>query len=181
MDGEPVLFEICDTCPKVIKILNMKTTHNLRKHLQTASEMPLKETVLWADGFVLVYSITDRTSFNYVKAAKAFIAEVRRSPNDQQPPSMALLGNKGDMVHLRQVAAEEGEILAKDFDCFFGEVAAADQVVEVAEAFHDLCREIAAVRRKNKTSLLDRVLGNKTASGLRVYSRGKSDSVLSKD
>ena len=56
-------------------------------------------------------------------------------------------------------------------------MAAADQVVEVgralfikkcflsphikvghqvAEAFHDLCREVHAARRKNKTSLLDR-------------------------
>ena len=94
---------------------------------------------------------------------------------------MVVLANKGDMVHLRQVAAEEGEILSKDFDCCFSEVAAADQVAEVAEAFQELCREIVAMRRKNKTSLLDRVLGNKTASGLRVYSRGKSDSSLSKD
>ena len=44
---------------------------------------------------------------------------------------MVLLGNKGDMVHLRQVASEEGDILAKDFDCNFREVAAADQVNEV--------------------------------------------------
>ena len=72
-----------------------------------------------------------------------------------------------------------GEILSKDFDCFFSEVAAADQVAEVAEAFHELCREVSISRRKNKTSLLNRVLGNK--SGLRAYSRGKSDSVLSKD
>ena len=62
-----------------------------------------------------------------------------------------LLGNKGDMVHLRQVSSEEGEnatewfifntnqslhhsgdILAKDFDCNFREVAAADQVNEVS-------------------------------------------------
>ena len=45
---------------------------------------------------------------------------------------MVLLGNKGDMVHLRQVASEEGDILAKDFDCNFREVAAADQVNEVS-------------------------------------------------
>ena len=64
-----------------------------------------------------------------------------------------LLGNKGDMVHLRQVSSEEGEritlsaspnkyksflvgdILAKDFDCNFREVAAADQVNEVSHRF----------------------------------------------
>lgn len=114
---------------------------------------------------------------------------------------LVLLGNKGDMVHLRQVSSEEGlhelylsslfkpiinnyiivgDILAKDFDCNFREVAAADQVNEVrphlsailcphsaslqiAEAFHDLCRDVHVARRKNKTSLLDRVLGSKVS------------------
>ena len=64
---------------------------------------------------------------------------------------MVLLGNKGDMVHLRQVSSEEGksknhiihfnfwshlnpgDILAKDLDCNFREVAAADQVNEVSD------------------------------------------------
>ena len=29
--------------------------------------MPLTDTILWADGFILVYSITDRNSFNYIR------------------------------------------------------------------------------------------------------------------
>eukprot|EP00095_Tigriopus_kingsejongensis_P009414 maker-scaffold143_size313727-snap-gene-1.29 protein:Tk09414 transcript:maker-scaffold143_size313727-snap-gene-1.29-mRNA-1 annotation:"ras-related and estrogen-regulated growth inhibitor-like" len=169
VDGEPVLFEICDTCPRVER------------------DMPLTETILWADGFILVYSITDRGSFNYVKLVKQYISDVKqqnyeKTGNTNSTGSsipIVLLGNKGDMVHLRQVATEEGDILSKDFDCYFSEVAAADQVAEIAEAFLELCREVHISRRKNKTSLLNRVLGNK--SGLRSYSRGKSDSVLSKD
>ena len=74
-----------------------------------------------------------------------------------------------------------GDILSKDFDCYFSELAAADHVAEVADAFHELVRDVSVSRRKNKTSLLDRVLGNKSGGGLRAYSRGKSDSVLSKD
>ncbi len=31
----------------------------------------------------------------------------------------------------------------------------------MAEAFYEVCREVNTARRKNKTSLLDRVLGNK--------------------
>ncbi|TRY73804.1 hypothetical protein TCAL_09123 [Tigriopus californicus] len=169
VDGEPVLFEICDTCPKL------------------ETDMPLSDTIIWADGFILVYSITDRGSFNYIKLVKQYIIDVRQQHYDKTGTTnssgtfapMVLLGNKGDMVHLRQVATEEGEILSKDFDCYFSEVAAADQVSEVAEAFLELCREVHISRRKNKTSLLNRVLGNK--SGLRSYSRGKSDTVFSKD
>lgn len=74
-----------------------------------------------------------------------------------------------------------GEILAKDFDCSFSEVTAAEQVSQVATIFHDLCREILSIRRKNKQSLLDRVLGNKTTTSARAYLRGKSDSALPKD
>ncbi len=181
--------------------------------------MPLTDTILWADGFILVYSITERGSFNYIRLVKQYIQDVRASiaqtsaSNNNHNGNMVsasgapaaaplvLLGNKADMVHLRQVATEEGaasnlcrflanvyvpsflspgEILSKDFDCYFAEVAAADQVSEVAEAFHELCREVTLTRRKNKTSLLNRVLGNKSG-GLRAYTRGKSDSVLSKD
>jgi len=199
--------------------------------------MPQTENCInWADGFILVYSITDRSSFNYIKLVKQYITDMRQgsssassshsvgsvgsgwgsnngnsSPNSNSgnitastaatatvasatsasstsmTPSLAtnvpvvLVANKGDMVHLRQVASEEGEILAKDFDCYFAEVAAADQVNEIADAFHELCREVNNLRRKNKTSLLDRVLGkDKAGGGLRAYSkRGLSDSVLS--
>lgn len=72
-----------------------------------------------------------------------------------------------------------GDILAKDFECSWSEVAAAEQVVQVAEAFHDLCHKVKQ-RKRNKQSLLDRMLGGK-AGTMRTYSRGKSDSALPKD
>lgn len=152
LDGEPILFEILDTCPKSL------------------DELPGNEIAQWADGLFLVYSITDRESFNYVRRAKQSL---------QPEIPLALVGNKADMVHLRQVSPEEGEILAKDFECSFAEVAAAEQVNQVGEVFHELCREVLTHRRRAKHSLLDRMLGSKTA--YRVYSRGKSDSALPKD
>lgn len=77
-----------------------------------------------------------------------------------------------------QVSGEEGEILAKDFECTFKEVAAAEQVSQVGEVFLEVSREVLALRRRCKHSLLDRMLGNKTA---RAYARGKSDSALPKE
>lgn len=125
------------------------------------------DAIQWADGILLVYSITDRQSFNYIKRAKIEI---------QSDIPVWLVGNKVDMVHLRQVSADEGDILAKDFECKFNELSAAEHVIQVADAFHDLCREVLLARRKSKQSLLDRMLG-----GTRAYSRGKSDSALPKD
>ncbi|XP_046808541.1 ras-like protein family member 11B [Lucilia cuprina] len=125
------------------------------------------ELIQWADGLLLVYSITDRASFNYIRRAKSDL---------QSDTPVQLVANKVDMVHLRQVSRDEGEILSKDFDCKFSEVSAADHVDQVAEVFNDLCKEIIASKRKSKQSLLERMLG-----GARPYSRGKSDSNLPKD
>lgn len=68
--------------------------------------MPV-ESIQWADGFLLVYSILDRSSFEYVQRCKAYIAEVRGVNNIGSVP-IVLLANKADMVHLRQVTHEEG-------------------------------------------------------------------------
>jgi len=86
------------------------------------------ETLQWADGLLLVYSITDRNSFNFVRKAKEALAVA--DPEAAMP--LALVGNKADMVHLRQVSAEEGEILAKDFECWFSEITAAEQVIVIS-------------------------------------------------
>ncbi|XP_021945586.1 ras-related and estrogen-regulated growth inhibitor [Folsomia candida] len=205
VDSEPVLYEILDSCPK------------------TGNELVSAETVQWADGFLLVYSITDRQSFNYIKRVKQQLTETRSSntltvasphglsasgsagnlhsgggggsnnnggfsfsrdnssSSSSPSTSIVLVANKADLVHLRQVSQEEGETLAKDLDCSFAEVAASEQVTQVAEVFHEVCREVQTARRKTKQSLLDRVLGNKAAAGLRVYARGKSDSALPKE
>ncbi|XP_076036175.1 ras-related and estrogen-regulated growth inhibitor isoform X2 [Oratosquilla oratoria] len=228
VDNEPILFEILDPCNK------------------NSDALPSNETIAWADGFLLVYSITDRQSFNWAKRCRLYICDKKLSrdrggglaggggggscgvsggvhspgsgdkesgcvmftnnnsnnnnnshqscltpPAGLVPPSgdisptigppcpIVLVANKADMVHLRQVSTEEGEILAKDLECYFNEVAASEQVLQVANAFHELCREVQLCRKRNKTSLLDRVLGSTKAS--KMYVRGKSDSALPKD
>ncbi|KAH8408314.1 hypothetical protein KR215_002275 [Drosophila sulfurigaster] len=175
VDGEPVLFEILDTCPKVSvstfyinKYINIYFAYFLFFWRQADDEFPnAAELIQWADGLLLVYSITDRRSFNYIRRAKSDL---------QSDTPVQLCANKVDMVHLRQVSRDEGEILAKDFECKFSEVSAADHVDQVAEVFNELCKEVLACKRKSKQSLLERMLG-----GTRPYSRGKSDSNLPKD
>ena len=49
VDGDPVIFEICDLCPR---------------HME---DLPSIATLAWADGVLLVYSITERGSFNFIK------------------------------------------------------------------------------------------------------------------
>ncbi|EFA12934.1 Ras-like protein 3 [Tribolium castaneum] len=154
VDGEPVLYEILDTCPK------------------NEDDLPSSEIINWADGLLFVYSITNRRSFTFLKRVGTLIA-------DSDIP-VYIVGNKNDMVHLREVSAEEGAMLARDFECGFSEVAAAEQVAPVAVVFQEICRAVLAARRKSKHSLLERMLGSRT-SNLRLYVRGKSDSALPKD
>lgn len=79
-------------------------------------------------------------------------------------------------------------------ECYFAEVAAAEQVSSVADAFSELGREVHSVRRRTKPpvsssthstpSLFDRMLGSRSSASIgsiRAYARGKSDSALPKD
>ncbi|KAL0196585.1 hypothetical protein M9458_010157, partial [Cirrhinus mrigala] len=71
----------------------------------------------WGDGFILVYDITDRGSFEDVVPLKGLLDEVKRPKH----VPLVLLGNKADLEHARQVATEEGERLAADMACAFYE------------------------------------------------------------
>lgn len=96
----------------------------------------------WGDGFVLVYDITDRSSFEDVGPLRSLLEELRK----QRHVPLVLVGNKADLEHARQVATEEGERLAADMACAFYECSAcagtAGTAGTVAEAFHELCREV---------------------------------------
>uniref|UniRef100_T1JN28 small monomeric GTPase n=1 Tax=Strigamia maritima TaxID=126957 RepID=T1JN28_STRMM len=148
VDGEPVIFELLDG---VIKDEN---------------DLPREEVIQWADAFLLVYSITDRSSFNFIKTLRQHIYETKTTPKDYSQGSMvqfpiSIVANKCDLMHLRQVSFEEGEILSKDLDGIFTELSAAEHVSKVIDAFCDLCREVHAARRRSKQSLLERMLGKK--------------------
>ncbi|ETN61061.1 MRAS2 [Anopheles darlingi] len=145
-------------------------TINVEENAEALCLTAGSESVQWADGLLLVYSITDRDSFNYIRRAKEELAG---------DTPVALVANKVDMVHLRQVSTEEGDILAKDFECKFSEISAAEHVYPVADAFLELCREVLTAKRKSKQSFIDKI--DRMLSGSRAYNRGKSDSISPKD
>ena len=52
--------------------------------------MPQTENCInWADGFILVYSITDRSSFNYIKLVKQYITDMRQGSSTLPPHAAA--------------------------------------------------------------------------------------------
>ena len=97
--------------------------------------------VRWADGFILVYAINDRQSFEELSQIKQNIDEIKKT-NVQ----CVLVGNKIDLLHEINVPNSEGEKLATDWACAFFETSASDGGDDITELFYELHREIR--RRK---------------------------------
>ncbi|KAF9345815.1 Ras GTPase, partial [Mortierella sp. AD094] len=94
------------------------------------------------EGFLLVYSITSRNSFEEISTFYQQILRVK----DKDFFPIILVANKCDLEHERQVSTHEGRELAKQFNSRLIETSA-KQRINVDEAFYNLVREI---RRFNK-------------------------------
>ncbi|KAG0974185.1 hypothetical protein G6F29_012373 [Rhizopus arrhizus] len=94
------------------------------------------------EGFLLVYSITSRMSFDEISTFYQQICRVK----DRDYFPMVLVGNKCDLESDRQVSSQEGKDLAKRFGCQFIETSA-KQKINVEEAFFEVVKDI---RRYNK-------------------------------
>ncbi|KAH7967217.1 hypothetical protein HPB49_023560 [Dermacentor silvarum] len=68
------------------------------------------------DGFLLVYSVTDKQSFDNMCHFHTQILRVK----DRDSYPMLLVANKVDLVHLRRVSEEQGRELAQQLKVFLG-------------------------------------------------------------
>nr|KAF6326313.1 GTP binding protein overexpressed in skeletal muscle [Pipistrellus kuhlii] len=96
------------------------------------------------DAYLIVYSITDRASFE--KASELRI-QLRRARQTEDIP-IILVGNKSDLVRCREVSTSEGRACAVVFDCKFIETSAAVQH-NVQELFEGIVRQVR-LRRDSK-------------------------------
>jgi len=95
-------------------------------------------------GFLLVYSVTSRPTFDEV--SNLYDKILRTKDTDKVP--IVLAGNKCDLHNERQVKYEEGQALAKSWGCPFFETSAKLKYNNEA-CFFELVREI---RRMEKSS-----------------------------
>lgn len=124
------------------------------------------------EGFVLVYSISSRSSFSRILRFHKQIQRVKESsssspsypgsplsgPAMDSPAPIMLVGNKSDRVTEREVSTQEGLALARELGCEFLE-ASAKNCINVEKAFYDVVRQLRRQRAettptgtKNKTS-----------------------------
>lgn len=115
------------------------------------------------EGFVLVYSISSRSSFARIQRFHSQIQRVKEtasagsptypgSPISASTPTFGhapvmLVGNKCDRVTEREVSTQEGQALAKDLGCDFVE-ASAKNCVNVEKAFFDVVRQLRRQRHQ---------------------------------
>jgi len=85
-----------------------------------------------AQGLLLVYDVTDETSFTNVRR---WIRNIELHANQDVP--IVLVGNKSDLGKDRVVSVERGKALAAECDLPFFETSAKSNV-EVTKAFHAL-------------------------------------------
>ncbi|CAH1396268.1 unnamed protein product [Nezara viridula] len=109
------------------------------------SSFPI-EQVQWADGCIIVYSITDRQSFQYAVEALENLQKLRSVAS----VPVTLLGNKADLEHLREVnILRRSEFLLK--------VSVKPVFVKAHKTDYDLYREKVNVSfEKKKKHTLDK-------------------------
>ncbi|KAI8065605.1 ras-like protein 1 [Gongronella butleri] len=124
IDGETALLDVLDTAGQ--------------EEYSAMREQYMRN----GEGFLLVYSITSRLSFEEVSTFYQQICRVK----DRDFFPMVLVANKCDLKAERQVSSQEGLDISKEFGCQFLETSA-KQRVNVDEAFFEVVRDI---RKYNK-------------------------------
>ncbi|KIK98500.1 hypothetical protein PAXRUDRAFT_31129 [Paxillus rubicundulus Ve08.2h10] len=92
-------------------------------------------------GFILVYSIASRSTFERLEVFRQSVFKVKR-----QRPIFMLVGNKCDKTYEREVSREEGIALARTFGCEFMETSART-AYNVELLFTNLVRALRQTKR----------------------------------
>ncbi|XP_054642671.1 ras-related and estrogen-regulated growth inhibitor isoform X2 [Dunckerocampus dactyliophorus] len=155
VDQEAVDLEILDTACKVtfgVALLPREPTNLVASGLvtrrwgcarQESCASSLEAYIRWADGFLLLYTITHRHSFLEVQHLKRLIDQTKQS---LVVPTV-IVANKADLESGREVTTEEGQRLANDLRSGFRELSVADTVLAVEAAVFQLIRRVLDQQR----------------------------------
>ena len=111
-----------------------------------------------AHGIIVVYNITDRSSFDNIKG---WFSEIEKYASENV--NKIIVGNKCDLEEKRQVSTEEGAELARSLGVQFLETSAKDSS-NVGESFTRISQEIKG-KIASTAKLLNRAKGEKIVAG----------------
>ncbi|XP_028330668.1 ras-like protein family member 11A-like isoform X1 [Gouania willdenowi] len=98
----------------------------------------INRSIYWADGYVLVFSITERSSYRTVQPLYQHIRRIHPSANIP----VILVGNKSDLLRAREVTTDEGDTLAASLGGVYFETSARENHDGVHAAFLHVCQEV---------------------------------------
>jgi GTPase KRas len=132
VDGQPCTLQILDTGGEYCKDLG-------------------NQWIEGGEGFILVYSITSRESFQLIRELHSQIREKEKSsstgsPTEARKVPVVIVGNKSDERE-RAISLREGSALAKELGCKFSEVSA-QRYQEVEDLFYDVARRLQWQRQQ---------------------------------
>mmetsp|Transcript_86868 Transcript_86868/g.106549 ORF Transcript_86868/g.106549 Transcript_86868/m.106549 type:complete len:196 (-) Transcript_86868:20-607(-) len=122
IDDEPALLDILDTAGQ--------------EEFSSMQDQWMRE----GKGFLLVYSITSRPTFEECELLREKIMRTK-DPEENEVIPIVLVGNKCDLVDQRAVDSSEGQKLAKDWGCAFFEASAKDKINN-ENCFYEVVRQI---------------------------------------
>ncbi|XP_075568024.1 ras-related and estrogen-regulated growth inhibitor [Pelecanus crispus] len=167
IDGEMVHFEILDTAG------------------QEEDSLQIEEKIKWGDGFAVVYSVTDRCSFDEVMRLCFLINHIHSSPKrssgSDQPP-VVIVANKKDLQFDRMVSTEDGENLSKALKLPFYEISTRDSYEETVAVFNTLYQELmrqghfspGSFKRRTVSKLMEKIPKMQASSTLNSAGRSLS-------
>lgn len=126
------------------------------------SEVKLNNCLTRGDIFLVLYSITDRSSFH---EAARIGRHIRRRKTNGNSVMIILIGTKRDLEHFREVDETEGSDLSQELECPFYEisVASSDGYKEVSEMLSGSVRQylrhekIGSNDKRNQPSSLSKM------------------------
>ncbi|XP_043662764.1 ras-like protein rasS [Drosophila teissieri] len=132
LDKEQIQFDILDATGQ----------------LQELDGVSLESNIRWADAFILMYSITDKCSFDECSRLKFLINYNKRrrklgssSKEYALDIPVILVGNKTDQPGDRMVSLEEGQRRFRELSCAcFHEISVRESVDQVQNVFRDVFR-----------------------------------------
>jgi GTPase KRas protein len=115
-----------------------------------SSKCTVEQYTRAASGFLCVYSITSRQSFEEIYTDRERIRRVWEYAQADVDVPTVLVGNKCDLEDQREVTVDEGLALAKQFNCEHVE-ASAKEDINVERSFFTLVR---AINQKKKEMMI---------------------------
>lgn len=152
---------------------------------QEEDSLQIEEKIKWGDGFAVVYSVTDRCSFDEVMRLCFLINHLHGSPKRsgaaEQPP-VVIVGNKKDLQFDRMVSTQDGENLSKALKIPFYEISTRDSYEEPVAVFSSLYQELlrqghfspGSFKRRTVSKLMEKIPKMQASSSLNSAGRSLS-------